>query len=75
MYTKKQELHAHLKNYSFWIQQISFLGHIVSKEGIIVGRKKVESIILWQHLSNVSEVRSFSNSQDIVKDTLKDFQG
>ena len=74
IYTKKQELYAHFKNYIFWIHQISFLGHIVSKERIIVGPKKVESVILWQIPKNVSEARSFSNNQDIIKDLLKVFQ-
>ena len=38
---------------------MSFLGHIVSEEGIQVDPKKVEVIIEWKPPRNVTEVHSF----------------
>ena len=38
---------------------MSFLGHIISEEGIQVDPKKVEVIIEWKPPINVTEVRSF----------------
>ena len=38
---------------------MSFLGHIVSEEGIQVDSKKVEVIIEWKPPRNVTEVLSF----------------
>ena len=38
---------------------MSFLGHIVSEEGIQVDPKKVEVIIEWKPPRNVTEMRSF----------------
>ena len=38
---------------------MSFLGHIVSEEGIQVEPKKVDVIIEWKPPRNVTEVRSF----------------
>ena len=38
---------------------MSFLGHIVSEEGIQVDPKKVEVIIEWKLQRNVTEVPSF----------------
>ena len=38
---------------------MSFLGHIVSKEGIRVDPKKIEVITEWKPPRNVKEVRSF----------------
>ena len=41
------------------MQQVSFLGHIISAEGIQVDPAKVEAITKWPKPSNISEVRSF----------------
>ena len=38
---------------------MSFLGHIVSKEGIRVDPKKIEVVVEWKPQRNVTEVRSF----------------
>ena len=38
---------------------MSFLGHVVSEEGIQVDPKKVEVITEWKPLRNVTEVCSF----------------
>ena len=38
---------------------MSFLGHIVSKEGIRVDPKKIEVVVEWKPPRNVTEVRSF----------------
>ena len=31
---RKEQLYAKLSKYEFWLHEVSFLGHIVSKEGI-----------------------------------------
>ena len=38
---------------------MSFLGHIVSKEGILVDPRKIEVIIEWKPPRNVTKVHSF----------------
>ena len=38
---------------------MSFLEHIVSKEGIRVDPKKIEVVVYWKPPRNVTEVRSF----------------
>ncbi|XP_073035161.1 uncharacterized protein [Primulina eburnea] len=40
-------------------EQVAFLGHIVSKEGISVDPSKIETIKQWSIPKTVSEVRSF----------------
>ena len=39
--------------------QVTFLGHIVSKDGILVDPSKIEAVRNWPRPSNVPEVRSF----------------
>ncbi|KAA3484713.1 DNA/RNA polymerases superfamily protein [Gossypium australe] len=43
----------------FWLQEVGFLGHIVSAEGIRVDPSKISAIVNWKPSKNVSEVRSF----------------
>ena len=38
---------------------MKFLGHIVSHEGISVDPTKVDAILQWERLKNVTEIRSF----------------
>ena len=56
---RKERLYAKLSKCKFWLREVSFLGHIVSEEGIQVDLKKVEVIIEWKALRNVTKVRSF----------------
>jgi hypothetical protein len=38
---------------------VKFLGHVVSKKGILVDPSKIESIVDWKTPSSVHEIRSF----------------
>ena len=38
---------------------MSFLGHVVSKDGVMVDPSKIESVKNWVRPTNVSEIRSF----------------
>ena len=44
---------------SFWLEQVGFLGHIIIKEGILVGPAKIEAIKDWPRPTIVTEVWSF----------------
>ena len=56
---KKEQLYEKLSKCEFWFREVSFLGHIISKEGIRVDPKKIKVIFEWKPLRNVTEVRSF----------------
>jgi hypothetical protein len=43
----------------FWIDQVPFLGHIISNGGISVDPPKVKEIVEWRIPSTVTEVWSF----------------
>ena len=34
-----------LKKCEFWLAQVSFLGHVISKDGILVDPNKIEAIV------------------------------
>ena len=52
-------MYANLGKCSFYQQQIQYLGHIISEEGIAVDPSKIEAIQEWPTPRNVTEVRSF----------------
>ncbi|NAW06150.1 hypothetical protein FGF99_24880, partial [Salmonella sp. gx-f8] len=54
-----KQLYAKFSKCEFWLSEVVFLGHVVSVEGIRVDSKKIEAIVQWKALRNVSEVRSF----------------
>ena len=56
---REHQLYAKFSKYEFWLDQVVFLGHIVSKDGIQVDPKKIEAITEWPRSTTVSEVRSF----------------
>ncbi|KAL5579093.1 hypothetical protein UlMin_011535 [Ulmus minor] len=56
---REKKLFAKFKKCEFWLENVSFLGHIISKEGIAVDPGKIEAIKSWPTPTNVKEVRSF----------------
>jgi hypothetical protein len=52
---------------------VSFLGHIISNEGISVDPAKVKEIVAWSIPTIVTEIRSSWDLQDNIGDLLKDF--
>ena len=56
---KEKKLYAKLRKCDFWLKEVSFLGHIVSAEGIRVDPTKIEATVNWKPPRNVTEVRSF----------------
>ena len=56
---REKKLFAKLSKCEFCLKEVSFLGHIVSAEGIRVDLGKIEAIVSWKPPRNVPEVRSF----------------
>ena len=42
---REHQLYAKFLKYEFWLDQVAFLGHVVSKNGIQVDPKKIEAIL------------------------------
>ena len=54
---REKKLYAKLSKCDFWLKEVSFLGHIVSAEGIRVDPAKIEAVLNWKSPQNVTEVR------------------
>jgi hypothetical protein len=56
---RDNQLYAKYNKCEFWIDEMSFLGHIISNGGISMDPTKVKEIMAWSIPTIVSEVRSF----------------
>ncbi|XP_059277835.1 uncharacterized protein LOC132032025 [Lycium ferocissimum] len=56
---REKELFAKFSKCEFWLNSVAFLGHVMSKEGIMVDPKKIEAVRDWARLTTVIEIRSF----------------
>uniref|UniRef100_A0A2N9IT26 Integrase catalytic domain-containing protein n=1 Tax=Fagus sylvatica TaxID=28930 RepID=A0A2N9IT26_FAGSY len=56
---RDHKLYAKLKKCEFWLESVAFLGHVISKDVILVDPKKVEAIVDWERPKDVREIRSF----------------
>ena len=51
---RTHQLYAKLSKCEFWLNSVSFLGHVISKEGVQVDLKKVEAVSNWLRPTNVT---------------------
>ncbi|WVZ52824.1 hypothetical protein U9M48_003844 [Paspalum notatum var. saurae] len=56
---REHKLYAKLSKCEFWLDQVPFLGHIVSKGGIMVDPSKISSVMDWKVPEVVKEVCGF----------------
>ena len=70
---REKRLYAKLNKCGFWLKEVSFLGHIVSVEGIRVDPIKIEAVVNWKLPRIVTEVRSFLGIAGYYRRFVKGF--
>ncbi|KAA3477814.1 DNA/RNA polymerases superfamily protein [Gossypium australe] len=56
---KEKQLYVKFSKCEFWLSEVTFLGHVVSAEGIRVDPRKIEAVLDWKPPKSVAEIRSF----------------
>ena len=56
---RTHKLFAKFSKCEFWLSSVSFLGHVISGEGISMDPKKIEVVRDWKKLTTGTEIRSF----------------
>ncbi|KAK1603043.1 hypothetical protein QYE76_037675 [Lolium multiflorum] len=56
---REHRLYAKFSKCEFWLQELIFLGHVVSAKGVAVIPEKVQSVLDWKTPKSAKEIRSF----------------
>ena len=70
---REKKLYAKFSKCEFWIDSVFFLGHVVSKDGVMVDPSKIETVKSWARPTNVTAVRSFVGLASYYRRFVKGF--
>jgi hypothetical protein len=56
---REHQLYAKFSKCEFCIDEVPFLGHVISPEGITVDTDKVQDVLDWKPPTSVTQVRNF----------------
>ncbi|WVZ19293.1 hypothetical protein V8G54_006615 [Vigna mungo] len=61
---RERKLYAKLSKCEFLMEQVQFLGHVISAGGISVDPAKVQAVLQWERPKSATEIRSFLTRKD-----------
>jgi len=57
----------------FWMDEVQFLGHVISAQGIVVDPAKVEAVVKWESPKSATEIRSFMGLAGYYRRFIEEF--
>jgi len=70
---KDKQLYAKLTKCEFCLEEVKFLGHVISKEGVLVDSIKVEAVLQWDPPKIVTEIHSFLGLAGYYRRFIEEF--
>jgi hypothetical protein len=56
---RQNQLYAKFSKCDFWLEEVAFLHHVLTAEGVAVDPAKIEAMKEWEQPRNVTDIRSF----------------
>ncbi|KAL0534076.1 hypothetical protein IC582_028357 [Cucumis melo] len=70
---RDKQLYTKFSKCEFWLEQIVFLGHVISAKGVNVDIQNVEAIVNWERPTSGTEVHSFLGLAGYYRRFIEDF--
>jgi hypothetical protein len=70
---REHRLYAKVTKCEFWMKQVAFLGHIISKGGISVDPSQVQDVLSWNAPTSVGDIWSFLGLAGYYRRFIKRF--
>jgi hypothetical protein len=70
---RSEKLYAKLEKCEFWLDSMSFLGHVISGKGVAVDPKKLKAVVEWTRPTSMFEIMSFLGLAGYYRCFIKGF--
>ena len=70
---RDRQLYAKLKKCDFWLDKVSFLRHVVTKDGISIDPGKVDAMSNWRRPNTMIKIQSFLGLAGYYRRFIEEF--
>jgi len=70
---REKQLYAKLSKCEFWMDEVQFLGHEISAQGIAVDLAKFDAVVKWESPKSATKIRSFVGLADYYRRFIEGF--
>nr|ADB85417.1 putative retrotransposon protein [Phyllostachys edulis] len=70
---RQHQLYAKFSKCEFWLREVSFLCHVLSKGSVVVDPSKVQDLLNWGQPKSVTDIRSFLGLAGYYRRFIKNF--
>ena len=66
-------MYAKFSKCEFWLPEVKFLSHVVSRSRVAVDSSKIEAVMNWEQPKTVFKIHSFLGLVSYYRQFMKDF--